>query len=475
MRFVIVYLLLAVVTVALLVIYIDAIPPGLGPSEQQSVITSAAVSFTKPPTDVVDLPYHALQKLSVEWLGVTPWGVRLPSLVFGALAALCMTLLLRRWFKPHVAAAASIIFVTSAWFLMEARLGTPSVMILFWTTALLLTATYVSQQTKAWKWWRVLFAMAAALSMYTPFTAYLFIAAALASIAQPHLRYLLREGNTINLFIGGFFFIILLLPLGWGIYHNPGIIRDLLAIPANLPDPLQFGRDLLKAISNVLNPYNLSVTEMITPTLGLVTVTLLVIGGARLLRDFHSVRAHVLLIWAALLLPIVAFNPSQLTILLAPAQLVIAIGLNQTIRYWYRLFPRNPYARLFGLIPLTVLVLSIVQLNYQRYVFNMLYSPQASTTFSQDAFMAQNEIAKIDKNKPVTIIVDQSERALYDLIAARRQATIVATASDVTERSGTWLVEAGQINRLGDKLGSPARLLVTDHQNDSLRFVIYQR
>lgn len=475
LRFAIAYGVLAITAVALLLMYGNALPPGLGPSEQQSIVSSSTVSFTKLPTEAIDLPFHALQKLTVDWLGVTPLGVRLPALIFGALTALCMALLLRRWFSPSVALIASVILVTSGWFLGIARLGSTAVMIPFWTSVLLLAATYVSQQTKNWKWWRVLFAMAAALSLYTPYMAYLFAAAALASLSQPHLRYLLRESNRVNLFIGGFFFTLLLVPLGWGVYHNPGIARDILAIPATLPDPWQFLRDFFKAASALLNPFNNTTAEIITPALSVASVALLLIGGARLLRDFHSVRAHLLLIWGALLMPIIAFNPNNLAVMLIPAMLVVTIGLNQIIRYWYRLFPRNPYARLFGLIPLAVLLFSIVHVNYQRYVYGMAYSSQAGSTFAPDAFIAQNELTNT-KEGPVALVVSESDAPLYTIMAARRPHTVVMTAQGAAERQGVWLVHASQIAKIGGLASvQPTKVLVSDRRDDALRFSIYQR
>lgn len=476
LRFALAYGLLAVTAVTLLLVFGNMIPPGLGPSEQQSVVASHAITFDKLPTDIVDLPYHVLQKLSVDWLGVTPFGVRLPSLVFGALTALCMTLVLRRWFSTNVAILASIIFVSSSWFLGTARLGTPTVMIPFWTSILLLTATYVSQQTKHWKWWRVAFCMAAAISMYTPFMAYLFITAGLASVAQPHLRYLLHGSNRANLFIGGFFFVLLLAPLGWGVYQHPDVARELLAIPATLPDPIQFLRDFVRAASALINPFATSMGETILPALSIVSVALLLMGGARLLRDFHSVRAHVLLIWAAVLLPVIGLNPTSLAVMIVPAFLVITIGLNQIIRYWYRLFPRNPYARLFGMLPLALLLFSIVQVNYNRYTFGMLYSAQAGVVFVPDAFLAQQQVKDAKGN--VTIVVPESERAIYDVIATRTKGTLVATPQTAQDRSGTWIVASSQSQLLQNTVkmpAPPAKMVVSDRKADSLRFIVWQR
>lgn len=475
-RFAVAYSVLALFVAGLLLLYSNAIPAGLGPSEQQSVIVSSGVTFDKLPSEVIDLPYHALQKLSVQWLGVSPFGVRLPSIIFGMITALCVTLLLRRWFPKNVALIASIILVTSSWFLGLARLGSPAIMIPLWTSILILTATYVSQQTKNWKWWRVAFCMAAAVSIYTPYMAYLFLAAALASLAQPHLRYLLRESNRINLFIGGFFFVLLLVPLGWGIYSKPALARDLLAVPASLPDPIQFLRDFAKAASTLINPFNLTTTEIVTPLLGVVSVSLLLIGGARLLRDFHSVRAHVLLIWAALLLPVIGLNPGNLSVMMIPSILVITIGLNQIIRYWYRLFPLNPYARIFAILPLGVLLLSIVQFSYQRYTYGMLYSPQAGVTFRMDAFLAQREIDKIPAEKNITIVVPDVDTALYSAMAVRHKGAAVVTGKDASERPGEWIVAADQIAPLTKTFKAiPSKILVSDRKSDSQRFVVYQR
>lgn len=476
-RFVFAYGLLAILAATLLFINSDNVPPGMGPSEQQSVVTSTGVSFTQLPQNIVDIPYHVLQKLSVEWLGLTPMGVRLPSLVFGLLTAIFVALLLRRWFKPNVAVVVGFIVLTSAWFLSMSRLGAPFIMIPFWTSLLLLTATYVSQQTKAWKWWRVLFFMSAAISLYTPAMAYLFIAAGLAGFTQPHLRYLLREGNRVSLFIGSFFFLLLLAPLGWGVYHDLSQVWSLLAITPNLPDGVQFGKNLWAAASAFLNPYNVSVGEIITPVIGLASAALLAVGVARMLRDFHSVRAHVLLIWAAILVPVIGLNPGLTAVLFVPTMLAIAIGLNQIIRYWYRLFPLNPYARVFGLLPLGVLLFSIVQFNYERYVFGMLYSPQATSTFNRDPFLAQAQVNNTDTGQHVTVIVPGEQQTLYQSIGIRRGNVTVADEHHLPiELTGTWIISDSVVNSVPAKTrGKFNTLIVTDTSQNARRFWVYQR
>lgn len=463
--------------VAFIGLELSMVPPGLGPSEEKSIIESANVSFDKLPVNVVDLPYHIVQKFSLDFFGVSPLGVRLPSLTFGGLTAVLIALILRRWFKTNVAIVAALVVLSSSWFIGTLRLGEPAIMVPFWTSLILLAATYIAQETKNWKLWKVVLAFTAALSLYTPFMIYIFLAALLASVSQPHLRYLVKRSSKFAITVGSFFFVALLLPLGWGIYKSWEQIWQLLAFPQNIPGPMHFGLELVRAGSNLVNPYNVSFGEVLTPLLSLVSLALLIMGGIRLLRDSHSVRAHVLLFWSAILIPVVALNPNNLIVLLVPAMLVMAIGVHLVINYWYRLFPRNPYARVFGLVPLAILVATVVQFNYQRYVFGMTYSQQAVTVFNNDSFLAQKTLKKIEPGKSVTVIVPKGSETLYGLVAkAYPNTKVVSPAQSGVIAAGTWLVAEEALADLPALQTSlPTKLIVNDRKEDGLRFRIYEK
>lgn len=476
LRFVLAYGATIVLLGLLLLLFPDNIPPGMSASEQQSVVTSASVSFTQPSQHVIDLPYHILQKVSVDLLGITPFGVRLPSLILAALTVLCLILTLRRWFQANIALVAGLIIVSSAWFLTLGRLGTPLIMIPFWTSLIVLAATHISQQTKGTPLWKILFGCAVGLSLYTPYMVYLFTAAFLAAFSQPHLRFLIRQASPAGVTIGLFLFALLLVPLGWGIYNNLGIIRTLLAIPTELPEPLAYGSQLLQALSNLANPFANQTGEFITPVLGIASIVLLLFGLYRLLNDFHAIRSHLLLLWVTILVPVAAFTPHNLTAFFVPLMLINTIGLTLVIRYWYRLFPRNPYARAFGLLPLAILVFAIIQFNYERYIYGMLYSEQAGKTFQPDAFLAQAEARQIPATQHLTIVVPASSQPLYQIIANQRPNTIVINSSQAKAAPGTWIVAESQAAQTTKVLkNAPTKLLVNDRKNDALRFRVYQQ
>ena len=98
-------------------------PGGLSDAEIQSTVTSAHLSSTSILNgEVVDLPYHALQKLSITLFGLTTYAIKLPSIIIGLLLGALLILLLNRWFKTNVALFASILAVLSASFLYLAGL-----------------------------------------------------------------------------------------------------------------------------------------------------------------------------------------------------------------------------------------------------------------------------------------------------------------------------------------------------------------
>ncbi len=89
---------------------------------------------------------------------------------------------------------------------------------------------------------------------------------------------------------------------------------------------------------------------------------------------------------------------------------MLAAGLTSVVNYWYRLFPRNPYARIMGLIPLVVLVVALIGLGLSRYVYGYHYSPNTVPLFSNDLKLipsSTDELVVSDDEKPFYAAVSQ--------------------------------------------------------------------
>ena len=189
-RFYIGFFLLAVAYLGLLFGLPLLAPNGLSEAE----MASAAHSYALQPEnilkgDLVNLPYRALQKLSISLLGLSIYSVKLPSIIIGVFLGFLLILLLNRWFKTNVALLSSILAVLSASFLYLAGSGTPLIMLVFWPTLLLWLGSKIQGVTKPKPSYCFIFAFALLASVFTPYMAYLATFIVLFAFLHPHLRF----------------------------------------------------------------------------------------------------------------------------------------------------------------------------------------------------------------------------------------------------------------------------------------------
>ncbi len=497
-RYVIGYVLIALFIVGLLFWNVHLLPPGLSQAEEASALTSSRITMNinlENPfegvlqflqiTNAIDLPYHLLQKASLNFFGLSPLGVRLPSLSLATMSALLFLILLKRWLPGNIAVVMSILVATSSWFLSIGRIGTPEIMIIFWSVLLLLLATLISQESKYAHAWKAFALFAVGLSLYSPYIVYLFLAIFIASTTQPHIRYVIRSIETFSVTTALFLVAIILVPLGFHIVREPSALLDLLALPMAIPGPFEFLQNLLSAGSALVNPFKNTIAQSPLPLIGIPTTILAMIGMVQLVKDWHAVRSHTLLLWLAILTPILALGGAgqSLTILFVPIMLLTAIGIQSLFKYWYTIFPRNPYARVFGLVPLSILVLSMINFNYQRYFVATPYTPQSAALYNQDAFILHNLISSKTYREQRLLIVASSEKAELYSIDKRivKNLEVVPTAQFMATNNATSIIvvedELGRLAPTQRVLlpSGKTELLVNDRKENSLRFRVFSQ
>lgn len=497
-RYAIGHVLLAVLIVGLLFLNFNSLPAGMSQVEQASALQSQQLTFSFSPdnpllgiwqflqsTNVVDLPYHLMQKASLYFFGLSPLGVRLPSIIMGAISAFTLFMLLRRWLQDNAAVVMGVLIATSSWFLSIGRIGTPDIMILFWTSLLLLLATLVSQESRHYHAARAFGLLAVGFSLYTPLMTYLFLAAVIASITQPHLRYVMRSAEKFSASTGVFLLVIILIPLGFHIWRDPSVLRELLAIPASIPEPLDFLRNLIIAGSSLLNPFRQTMEVSPLPLISIATTVLAVIGGVRLFADWHSVRSHLLLMWLAILVPVIALGviSQNLAILFVPVMIFSAIGVQALFRYWYTIFPRNPYARIFGLLPLSILVLSLINFNYQRYFAAVPYATSTAQIYTQDPFILHKAVSSKSYRQARLLViapVDKTELYKIDKQLNKNMDVVPASKFATTNNATSVIVaeeELAKLSSIQRRLlpTGKTELLVNNRKEDGLRFRIFSQ
>ena len=193
-RFVIGYIILGLAFLALLFLLPTISPSGLSDLERESAVSSYNLHFSSITSgDLVDLPYHILQKLSILAFGLTPYAIKLPSILLGLVLGLLLILLLNRWFKSNVALLASILTVLSTPFLYLVGSGTPLIMLIFWPTLLLWLGSKIQGEKAPKPLWCFVFAFALLLAIYTPHLIYLVAFIIIFTLWNPHLRFTLKS------------------------------------------------------------------------------------------------------------------------------------------------------------------------------------------------------------------------------------------------------------------------------------------
>jgi hypothetical protein len=427
-RYILGYSIIALIIVGLIIIAGLYIPGGISHDEMQSVVASSSFSLHSfDPALVVNLPYHLLQQLSMKAFGVTMLSIKLPSLILAALSALGMILLLQMWFKRNVAVLTAILMITTGQFLFVAQSGTPSIVYVFWSVWLLVAAMMISRKAPGLGLWKVVLFSSAALSLYTPFSLYILIALTSATILHPHLRYLVRQmlRAKLKVAIATVCALLLITPLVYAIVLHPNVGYTLLGVPAHAPNVITNAVQLLHQYFDFITP---STGTLMTPVYGLGSVVLIILGIVRLVTTKYTARSYIISAWAILLVPIILVNPDFTSVTFVPLMLVMGMGVNTLMTSWYRLFPRNPYARIAGLIPLAILVTGMLLSGVSRYVYGYLYDPNIAGNFSRDISLVNHQLANKSLGK-ITAVVSKDEEAFYQVVAHHNSNLSVVTTA----------------------------------------------
>lgn len=338
--------------------------------------------------DLVDLPYHLIQKISIRLFGLTTFAIKLPSILIGLGLGFLVILLLNRWFKSNVSLLASCLVVLSTPFLFLASSGTPLIMLVFWPTLLLWFGSKIHGEKKPKPLYCLLFALTMFISIFTPYMVYFAAFTVAFVLLQPHLRFIIRGLPklplliTMSIIVGGFALLIT------GIFRNHEIISELFASKGfQLSD---FFRNISDGAKPVFSWHYSMENIFLSPLISLPGFTLALVGLFSTTKGFFASRNSIASILIAFCFIITGFNPQAIIFLILPFAILVAHGIKYLLEKWYGLFPENPYARIFALIPLTILFALIIIPGLLHYIYGYRYDPSVAERFSYDLSTINN-------------------------------------------------------------------------------------
>ncbi len=464
-RFGIGYFLLGLAVAATIFLLPFITPGGLSEAEMSSTVTSYSTNVDSiKEGSVVDLPYHLLQHLSIKYLGLSSYTIKLPSIVIGVTLAILIILLLNRWFKNNVALIASIISVLSVPFLYLAGSGTPLIMLVFWPTLLLWLGSKIQGVKKPSSIYCFIFAFLLLFSLFTPHMVYMAAFILLFVISQPHLRHTVKTLPKIPLVLITLIILSGLGAIGYCLMQN----RDALMEICLMPDfSLSTYLDNLKNAFLPLFSWSGNVeSTFLSPLIGLPVLALAVTGLISTTKGFFASRnsiASCLIIFTILLS---GLNQNSIVLFILPLAILIAHGVRYLLTKWYGLFPENPYARIFALFPLGLLIGIMLTTDLSHYIFGYRYNPPVANEFTSD-------LAIIDSNLEdgSTLLVKGGtlEYDFYKILEKTSQK--ITVTSEAPTATGTKIASLGKWEA-GNHLAID-RIITSPKSSNSDRIYLY--
>ncbi len=422
-RFIIGYIVLSVAFFFLLTLLPGVAPAGLSEAEMSSTVQASNLdaSFIKH-GNVINLPYFALQKGSLAVFGLNLFAIKLPSIIIAVATAIFIILLLNRWFKSDVAIVGSILTILSTAFLFLATSGTPAIMYIFWLALILWLGSKIVGNENINPLLVIFFFISIALSLYTPYLAYVALAIAIAGLLHPHLRFALKQLKVYQLILCVLIFILSVTPLVISCILNPSTLQSL--IFANNLDFNGFIANITNAFAPFFS-FSLAYSSVyLAPLFGLATVALVIIGILASAGKMFMSRNTIVSLLVIFAIFVSGLSPDVAISIIIPIAILSAAGIESIIEKWYTLFPENPYAHLLGIVPMAAVMMFIIGSGLSHFIFGYHYIPRVVNNFDNDLTIVKENVPK-----ETTIVIedDHNNREFFSLLAKYDGYTITST------------------------------------------------
>ena len=417
-RFLIGYIILGLAFVALLFFLPLFSQNGLSEAEMASAESSYYLNYDAPMNgDLVNLPYRLLQKLSIRVFGLTPYAVKLPSILVGLALGLLLILLLNRWFKNNVSLMASTIVILSTPFLYLAGSGTPLIMLVFWPTLLLWLGSKIQGEKRPKPMYSFWFAVALLLAIFTPYMLYFAVFSVLFVFVQPHLRFVVKSLPKALLITVSLIILAGVVALVMNIINHPDTIRELLLTKEFTPD--RFFSNIGHGAALIFSWRVAVESTLMAPLMSLPIFALALTGLLSTTKGFFASRnsiASVLLVFTVI---ITGFSPEAAIFVILPISILVAHGLKYILLKWYGLFPENPYARVAAILPLASLFAIMIIPSLLQYIYGYRYNPSVVDKFSLDLTLVRENLSN------ETLVVGEKKYNFYRMLESSTNITVV--------------------------------------------------
>ncbi len=360
---------------------LGSLVPGFSRPEVSAASQSSSVSAIT--TNPLYTPHKLLSLTFNKLLPGVDAAPRLPSILFSIIILVSLYYILQRWFGRTIAALAGLIAATTPWLVLASRSVTPEIML---ALPLTIGAILLGLQ-RAHRFKTILslgLGVVAAACIYSP--GGIWVVALLLILYRKIIRSSAQEIGKWKSFGIIALALILIAPLIWKMAGDLTLARSVLAIPQNIPAPMEliknFGWQLLSLVWKT--PYHLDWTLGRLPMLSIIQVILLVFGTYAM-YTLAKPKAQLLLglAFIGLVLGSFNYNFSFTLTTLTPLFILMAAGLRYLYFQWRGVFPNNPIPKFLAMI--IIISLSGLQVLYGLRFSLIAWPHQPATTSAYHA------------------------------------------------------------------------------------------
>jgi hypothetical protein len=378
-----IYAFLLILLLGGVVVQLSAIPNGF--AETEKIYASSVANISDIGENPLYLP-HKLASYVVSNFSDSIRAIRAVSIVFLGFSIVALYRILKRWHSDKVALFATSMFALNATTLAVGRLGAPLVLILTWS--IVISILMWLQHGNSRKVAPVSLLVVSTALLYIPGAPYFFLL--LAILFGKKLLATIKglSNKTIILTLASSLFVFS--PLILSFVNNTNLIKEWLLLPQTI-EWSSILTNILKVPSAYI--YRTPVDPLLNvgtlPVLDVAAGGLFLIGLYAYQRNAKLERTKIMLLTA--IFGIILGALGQVTIgiiLLLPfVYSVVAAGISYILDEWYSVFPKNPFARSFGLLLVTLVVILSVYYQATRFFVVWPQTPETRSTYNQSGLI----------------------------------------------------------------------------------------
>lgn len=416
---------------------------------------------------VANLPLHLLQAAIFSVFGVSILTIKLPAIILAIASAVAIFFLLRRWFKPSVSILSLILIVSSGQFSFAAQSFTPQILYILYSLLILLFASLIFQKVRWGKIWKICLSIAIGLSLFTPYFWFINLGLITVAIAHPHTRHFILRRKYLHQWIPAtLIFCVLAMPILYFTFISHDFLMEIIGL-SNLQ--LSITENIKVLLTSYLLPDLTTINGQITPLMDFGVLIIILFGFIQTLRNCQSARSYMIIAWSALALPLLVIDPSLNPIMTVPAFVLLAVGMETLLREWYKLFPKNPYARGTGLAMIIAMISTMTLTSLDTFINSYRHLPEAVYQYNTDLIL----LAKHKAGNDVVLTVDEDERPIYATLIKYNNLGMVISDKPQAESTQIIVSHQAKSNFVIPTNARLSRIINNGRREQADRFYVY--